>query len=150
MTTAPEPKDSRDHFNIEEAQYEFYKRLARPDAATPDQRIFDSANSMFVFVASLGFARGARRPIKGRKRDMFRWANLDDINQTLLRSIAMADPDGGVDVLLDRGRIADIVEEYAAAGVDILKAEIGEDPARDRAVESLARLGLEAAPAKAD
>jgi hypothetical protein len=137
-------KDSRVHFNVEEAQADFYKKWARPDAASVEQRIFDSIGSMFVFAAALAFSRGIRRPIKGNRRDVFRWTNLDEINQTLLRAIAMADPGGGVDVLLDRGSIADIVEEYASAGVDMLKAEIGEDASRDRAVEALARLGLEA------
>jgi uncharacterized protein YPO0396 len=140
-----EPKDSRVHFNIEEAQGDLFRRWARPDATATEQRIFDSITSMFVFSAALAYARSARRPIKGRVRDVFRWTNLDEINQALLRSIAMTAPEGGVEVLADRGRVADIVEEYAAAGVDILRAELGEDPSRDRAVETLTRLACEMA-----
>jgi hypothetical protein len=142
-----EPKDTRVHFNIEETQGDLFRRWARPDTGSGDQRIFDSIGSMFVFSAALGYARSARRPIKGRVRDVFRWANLDEINQALLRSIALSATDGGTDVLADRGRIADIVEEYAAAGVDILQAELGEEPSRDRAIETLARLACETAPA---
>jgi hypothetical protein len=143
-----EPKDTRVHFNVEEAQADIYRRWARPETGGSERRIFDSISSMFVLAAALAYSRGARRPISGTKRDVFRWGNLDDINQTLLRSIAMSAPDGGVEALADRGRIADIVEEYAAAGVDILKAELGEDPSRDRAVEAIARIGSEVAAAR--
>jgi hypothetical protein len=145
-----EPKDTRIHFNVEESQADLYRRWARPEAGGSDQRIFDSISSMFVFAAALGFERGARRPISGKRRDVFRWPNLDDVNQTLLRAIAMSAQDGGAEVLADRGKIADIVEEYAAAGVDLLKAELGEDPSRDRALEALARLGAESATAGVD
>lgn len=143
-----EPKDSRIHFNVEETQADLYRRWARPDAGSSERRIFDSISSMFVLAAALAFSRGTRRPISGTRRDVFRWANLDEINQTLLRSIAISASGGGIEVLTDRGRIADIVEEYAAAGVDILKAELGEDPSRDRAIEAIARLASEAAAAR--
>lgn len=143
-----EQTDSRVHFNVEEAQADLYRRWARPDPGSSERRIFDSISSMFVLAAALAYSRGARRPISGTRRDVFRWGNLDDINQTLLRSIAMSTADGGVEALTDRGRIADIVEEYAAAGVDILKAELGEDPSRDRAVEAIARMASEAAAAR--
>jgi hypothetical protein len=138
-------KDSRVHFNIEEAQGELYARWARPDPVSSEQRIFDSITSMFVFAAALAYSRSARRKIKGKVRDVFRWANLDETNQALLRSIAMTAPDGGIEVLEDRGRVAEIVEEYVAAGVDILVAELGEDPNRERALEALTRLACEMA-----
>jgi uncharacterized protein YPO0396 len=141
-------KDSRErvHFNIEEAQSDLYRKWARPDTAErAERRVFESISSMFVFAAALAFARMARRPMAGTKRDVFRWSNLDDESRTLLRSIALAAPGGGIDVLAYQGSVADIVEEYAAAGVDILRAELGDDPNRDRAVETLARLACEAA-----
>ena len=147
LPALPEAKDTRVHFNVEEAQAGDYQRWARSDSGSSERRIFDSIGSMFVFAAALGFARSTRRPITGRKRDVFRWQNLDEINQTLLRSIAMSATDGGVEVLRDRGKIADIVEEFAAAGVDILIAEMGDDPSRDRALEALARLTSEVAAA---
>lgn len=147
MNSEFEPKDSRVHFNVEEAQADLYRRWARPDSGGSERRIFDSISSMFVLASALAFSRATRRPITGNRRDVFRWANLDDINATLLRSIAMAAPDGGVDVLSDRGKVADIVEEYAAAGVDLLKAELGEDPSRDRAIEAIARMASEMAVA---
>jgi hypothetical protein len=146
--TEAEPRDPRDrvHFNIEEAQADIYRRWARPEGPTTEKgerRIFDSITSMFVFSAAFAYSRGQRRPMTGSKRDVFRWQNLDEVNQTLLRSIALAADGGGVDALSHKGSVADIVEEYAAAGVDILRAELGDDPSRDRAVESLARLVCE-------
>lgn len=144
MTTKTPPtelRDSRVHFNIEGGQHDVFKLWAKSDAGG-DAKIFDSIASMFVFAAALAYGRGARRSITGKKVDVFRWQNLDDLNQTVLRTIALAAAGGDPDVLADRGRIADVVEEYATAGVDILQAEIG-DASRDRAVESLARLVCE-------
>lgn len=143
-----EQRDPRDrvHFNIEEAQADVYRRWARPEGPGADRgerRVFDSITSMFVFAAAVAYSRGQRRALAGSKRDVFRWQNLDEVNQTVLRSIALAAEDGGVDALAHKGSVADIVEEYAAAGVDILKGELGEDASRDRAVESLARLVCE-------
>ncbi len=134
-------RDTRVHFNVEGAQHEQFKIWARADAGG-EAKIFDSIASMFVFAAALGYARGARRPIQGKKVDVFRWQNIDDLNQTVLRSIALAASGGEVSVLADRGDIADIVEEYATAGVDILRQELGET-SRDRATEALGRLVCE-------
>ena len=141
-TGEDETKDSRVHFNIEAAQQETYRAWARADALGGESKIFDSMASMFVFAAALGFARGARRGLQGRKVDVFRWQNLDDLNQTTLKSLALAATNGEVTVLADRGMVADVVEEYATAGVDILKAELG-SVSGDRATEKLARLACE-------
>lgn len=138
-----EMRDSRVHFNIEGAQHDQFKLWARADAGG-DGKIFDSIASMFVFAAAFGYARGARRPIQGKRVDVFRWQNLDDLNQTVLRSIALAASEGDPTVLADRGSVADIVEEFATAGVDLLKTELGE-ASRDRATEALGRLVCEMA-----
>ena len=65
---------------------------------------------VFVFAMSLGFRNKSKVPIK-RRDSSIPWTALRE-SEWLIKAVAVADT-GGLEVLLEKKRVAKIAEEYA-------------------------------------
>ncbi len=117
-----EPTASRDTVAIEEAVHEIYKRLT--EGTDPVNAPFQTMKDVFMWAACLGYRRGERRPLTGKRVVIFRWAQFTpQTDIPLLKALAIADT-GDVSVLLRRDQILSIAEEYANAGIYEMRAGV--------------------------
>jgi dnd system-associated protein 4 len=117
-----------DTIYIEEQWHPFFKELtSRADLQdTP----FTTMKDMFMWAASLGYSRGGRKPLSGKKAGIFRWAQFhSQTDVALLRALAIADT-GDLTVLQDQDKILEIVQEYANAGIYELQQALSGDYGR--------------------
>lgn len=83
-----------------------------------------------MICLSVGWAARVKRPVPPRKTDSVRLSYIDD-QIPLFRSIAIADT-GSANVLLEDDQVLDIIESYAAAGLEILVHQFDKDPVNFR------------------
>lgn len=77
-----------------------------------------------MWAASLGYKRGERRPIAGKKLTIFRWAQFSSQTDIpVVKAISLADGDD-INVLLSQDVMLNVVEEYANAGIHDLRARL--------------------------
>jgi dnd system-associated protein 4 len=113
---------SRDTVAIDEAVHEIYKQLT--EGNDPVNVPFRTMKDVFMWAASLGYRRGERRPLTGKRVTIFRWAQFSpQVDIPLLKALAIADS-GDVNVLLSQDEILTIAEEYANAGIHELRARV--------------------------
>lgn len=113
---------SRDTVTIDEAVHEIYKQLTEGNdlVSVP----FRTMKDVFMWAVSLGYRRGERRPLTGKRVTIFRWAQFSpQVDIPLLKALAIADS-GDVNVLLGQDQILSIAEEYANAGIHELRARV--------------------------
>ena len=120
---------------IDRSHHEVYKTLTDAEEAEPP---FDSMKNVFMLAVFIGYQQGTQISLKS-KVDIFSWDILsrDEENVSLLRAVALASTDD-VEVLADQGRIIDIAEEYANAGIITIKENIAD--MRDNRTTHLVRL----------
>jgi len=132
-----------DRFNIDEAVHVIYRKLAKErdlsiiqleDESSLSKKSmkdidpinfpFSTMKDVFIWSACLGFRSGKRKPITGKRKLIFRWAQLNpQTDIPLLKAIAIADS-GDVQVLLNQKEIVTIAEEYANAGIYELRESV--------------------------
>lgn len=113
---------SRDTVTIDESVHYIYKELT--DGTDPVTVPFKTMKDVFLWAASLGYKRGERRPIAGKKLTIFRWAQFSSQNDIpVVKAISLADRDD-INVLLSQDEILNIVEEYANAGIHDLRSRL--------------------------
>lgn len=113
---------ARDTVNIDESVHEIYKQLT--DGVDPVTVPFKTMKDVFLWAACLGFERGERRAISGRKLIIFRWAQFSlhsDI--PVVKALALAGVKD-VNVLLGQDEVINVIEEYANAGIHDLRDRI--------------------------
>jgi dnd system-associated protein 4 len=111
--------------NIDEGNHGLYKRLT--EGTDPISSPFRTMKDVFMWAAVLGYRRGERRPLSGRRIIVFRWAQLaPQTDVPLLKALAIASEDG-TEVLRDQSVILSIAEEYANAGIRDLETGIVAD-----------------------
>lgn len=116
---------SRDTVTIDESVHYIYKELT--DGTDPITVPFKTMKDIFLWAASLGFKRGERRPIVGKKLTIFRWAQFSSQTDIpMINAISLADKKD-INVLLNQDELLNIVEEYANAGIHALKASLFEE-----------------------
>lgn len=133
----------RDGFVIDEAIHEVYRKLTkeRDLSATqiddesraakkstkdidPVSFPFSTMKDVFIWAACLGFKSGRRKPIIGKRKLIFRWAQLNQQTDIyILKAISIADT-GNAQVLLNQNDIVTIAEEYANAGIYELRESV--------------------------
>ena len=114
-----EERITRDTVMIDDAVHDIYKRLT--EGADPVDVPFRTMKDVFMWAASLGYKKGERKSIQGKRTTIFRWAQLSpQTDIPLIKAMAIANCDD-VDVLLDQENILNVVEEYANAGIENLK-----------------------------
>lgn len=110
-----EPRTERDGVMIDESVHEIYKQLT--EGTDPVNTPLRSMKDVFMWAVCLGYERGERRPITGKKVMVFRWAQFTaQTDVPLLKAVAIA-ATADINVLRNRDDILTLAEEYANAGI---------------------------------
>jgi dnd system-associated protein 4 len=121
-----EPEIKRDTVAIDESVHEIYKQLT--EGSDPVSVPFRTMKDVFMWAAFLGYRKGERRPLAGKRVTIFRWAQfIEQLDIPLLKALAIADQ-ADVKVILSQNEILTIAEEYANAGIHELRASILDEP----------------------
>lgn len=113
---------SRDTVSIDESVHYIYKELT--DGTDPVTVPFKTMKDVFLWAASLGYKRGERRPIAGKKLTIFRWAQFSSQTDIpVVKAISLADGND-INILLSQDEMLNVVEEYANSGIHYLSAGI--------------------------
>lgn len=113
---------SRDTITIDESVHYIYKELT--DGTDPITVPFKTMKDVFLWAASLGYKRGERRPITGKKLTIFRWAQFNSQNDIpVVKALSLAGGDD-IKVLLSQDEMLNAVEEYANSGIHDLRARL--------------------------
>lgn len=75
---------------------------------------------VFLLAAVLGFKKGQRIHIKGDKESYFRVETLKEGDIALMDAIAIKETEN-LDIINNKKEVFTIIEEYAHAGIQILK-----------------------------
>lgn len=88
---------------------------------------FRTSKDLFLWAVSVGFKKGGRKTVEGKKVSAFKWSQLNhDQDIAVLKAIAVASSDD-VSVILDQAEIIRISEEYANSGIHILAEALSGD-----------------------
>lgn len=113
---------ARDTVNIDESVHEIYKQLT--DGTDPVTVPFKTMKDVFLWAACLGFERGERRPITGKKLTVFRWAQFSSqYDIPVIKAISLADG-ADINVSLSQDEILNVIEEYANIGIHELRSRL--------------------------
>ena len=88
---------------------------------------FKDLKDAFLWAVSLGVKLGRRIPLEGSKEGLVLWTYLSDDDKNALYLLAIAES-GELQVIENIGAVQEIAEEYANAGIRILKQEIMDGP----------------------
>ncbi|NWJ95391.1 MAG: hypothetical protein HXX20_06360 [Chloroflexi bacterium] len=114
-----------DSIYIEEQWHPLFKQFT--DTTDVYAAPFRTMKDMFMWSASIGFQRGDRKPLTGKKIGIFRWAQFSpQVDVPLLKALAIADT-GDVAVLQDSEKVLVVVQEYANAGICELQQTLLEE-----------------------
>ena len=112
----------RDTVSIDEDTHEIYQQLT--EGSDLINVPFRTMKDMFMWAACLGYQRGERRQLVGKRTTVFRWAQFSpQIDIPILKALAISASED-VNVLLSREEILTIAEEYANAGIHDLRDAI--------------------------
>ena len=113
---------ARDTVNIDDSVHDIYKQLT--EGNDPVDVPFQTMKDVFMWAASLGYQRGERKPIRGKRTTIFRWAQFSSQTDIpLIKAMAIADS-GDVDVLMRQEDVLTAVEEYANAGIISMESRL--------------------------
>jgi len=113
---------SRDTVTIDESVHYIYKDLTV--GTDPVTVPFKTMKDVFLWAVALGYKRGERRPITGKKVTIFRWAQFGpQTDIPVLRAITLADMND-ISLLLSQEETLNVIEEYANAGIHDLRAKL--------------------------
>jgi hypothetical protein len=107
-----------DRIYVDKRDLADFSRLKQKDSP------FANSQNKDIFLAAMviGYHEGGRIALKN-KEGYFRVEYLTDEEQALIRAIAIS-TEGNLGVLLDEQRVYSIAEEYAAGGIQLLKARV--------------------------
>ena len=112
----------RDTVSIDEDTHGVYQQLTEGNDLINVP--FRTMKDVFMWAACLGYQRGERKQLAGKRTTVFRWAQFSpQIDIPLLKALSISSSDD-VNVLLSREEILTIAEEYANAGIHELRAGI--------------------------
>lgn len=103
--------------NINKADRKIYEEIIE------NSELKGKTKEVFLLAAVIGFKKGHRISIKGSKENYVRTEYLNDEDKTLMNAIAVCETKN-LDILQDKKEVFSIVEEYANAGIKILKEMI--------------------------
>lgn len=115
------PRNNRIY--IDKSWHPLYKELTESEGT---EQVFDSMRNIFMFATFIGYQDGNKIPLTN-KVDIFTWDILsgNESNVPLLRALALTETED-IEVLTDQGKILDIAEQYANAGIIEIKKKIGD------------------------
>ncbi len=115
-------EEPRDTVSIDDSVHNIYKRLT--EGNDPVDVPFPTMKDVFMWAASLGYQRGERKPIRGKRTTIFRWAQFSpQTDIPLIKAMAIADSED-VDVLMSQEDVLTAMEEYANAGIIALESRL--------------------------
>ncbi len=115
-------EEHRDTVSIDDSVHDIYKQLT--EGNDPIDVPFQTMKDVFMWAASLGYQRGERKPIRGKRTTIFRWAQFSpQTDIPLIKAMAIADS-GDVEVLMRQEDVLTTVEEYANAGIIALESRL--------------------------
>ena len=111
-------KKKIDRIYIDRRDLDDFNRLKQKDSP------FVNSQNKDIFLAAMvvGHHEGGRIGLKN-KEGYFRVEYLTDEERALIRAIAIS-TEGNLNVLLDEQKVYSIAEEYAAGGIQLLKARV--------------------------
>ena len=116
--------------NIENDVHELFKEVSERSGASLENAPFILMKDAFMWATAVGYKYGKKRPLASGRTQPFRWDQLSqDLDVPALQAIAVADS-GDVEILTQRDKILRIAEEYANAGIRILKTDYVDQPGR--------------------
>lgn len=121
----------RDSVFIDEGVHRFYLALVEAkDDKDPERYPFRTFKDVFMWAASVGYARKSRKPLE-KRRKVFDWGTFQNqVDVPMLKAIALGDS-GDVGVLEKQEVVLSIAEEYANAGIQHLYGRVAESPGRE-------------------
>jgi dnd system-associated protein 4 len=119
-----------DRINVENEMHDIYKEIIERSGASTESAPFFTMKDVFMWATALGYAHGQKRPLAPGRQQPFRWSQLSqDLDIPTLKTIAVADTED-VEILIHADQILRIAEEYANAGIRILKQDYIDQPGR--------------------
>lgn len=113
---------SRDTVTIDESVHYIYKELTV--GTDPVTVPFKTMKDVFLWAATLGYKRGERRPIAGKKLTIFRWAQFSpQTDIPIVKALSLADYED-IKVLLSQDEMLNVVEAYANVGIHDLRSRV--------------------------
>jgi len=107
-----------DRLYIRKSDRKHYDRLLEKDSPLVGKENKD----LFMLALITGFHEGAR--VKLDKREgFFLLYHLNDKENSIIKAIAVAEK-GDLNILLDKKKVYSIAEEYAAAGIKLLRDKV--------------------------
>ena len=125
--------------NIEEEHYNnSYKRLCpSPEGMQKKNVVFPTMWELFVWSAILGYSNKCPRKLGKRYANPpFRWQVIKANHQQLLFIMAVENH-GNFEILKDRDRLKNDIEEHSNGGLYLMHKSIALDPLAYRNMESL-------------
>lgn len=110
---------TRDTVNIDESVHDVYRQLTEGNDLVSSP--FKTMKDVFLWAACLGYQRGERKPIIGKKLIIFRWAQFNaQIDIPTIKAISLSE-NGNIDVALNQEYMLSAIEEYANYGISYLR-----------------------------
>lgn len=117
---------TRDTVAIDESVHEVYKQLT--EGNDPVSVPFRTMKDVFMWAAVLGYRKGERRQLTGKRVVIFRWAQFSEqVDIPILKALAIT-CEKDVKIILSQNDMLTIAEEYANAGLHELRANILDEP----------------------
>ena len=117
-----------DRVSIETDVHQLYRDLTERSTRNPETAPFLLMKDVFMWAVALGVHFDQRQELVGSKTQIFRWDQFSEsIDLPSLKAIAVA-ATGDVEVLTHEDEILRIAEEYANAGIHLLKREVVDKP----------------------
>jgi dnd system-associated protein 4 len=107
---------------IETDFHEFYRVLAGDDEELGRRKTFGTMKDAFMLAFGFGVARGQRLPL-GKSTEIFSDATLRPVDWDLIRAACLAEGEDRLPLIGDDDQLIGVAEEYANAGVRVLKQE---------------------------
>ena len=108
---------------VENEYHEFYRTLAKDDGETSRRRTFGTMKDVFMLCFAFGVAKDQRVPL-GSARDIFEAdTTLMPPDWDLIKAVVLAGDESAISSIANNDGLIQTAQEYANAGVRILKRE---------------------------
>lgn len=107
-----------DRVNISTEKHEIYKQLTEGPTSP-----FKTMKDLFLTSAAIGVEKGIRKPIE-KPISIFAWSVFTPEEDIPLLYALVLRIGESIDILLEQGRILDLVEEYANTGIEELERDL--------------------------
>lgn len=106
---------ARDTVNIDEVVHEIYRQLT--EGNDPLNTPFKTMKDVFLWAACLGFKKGNKKILDGKKVTIFRWAQFNQqIDIPIIKAIILAE-NQDPHMMIDQDESLRVLEEYANGGI---------------------------------